>query len=323
MIRTNDHRRVRDVRGSGHGAVPASSSGCWIVRGEQLVGEDRFSGEERPTGTPSPNITGEGSTASDRGETVLSERDQARYARHIVLPGFGEEAQRKLRGSRVLVVGAGGLGSPVLLYLAAAGIGHLTIIDDDVVDESNLQRQVIHRQTDVGRPKALSAREAVQRLDPQLSAEAMVARLTADNALELCGDHDLVLDCTDNFATRYLASDAAEITGTPLVWGTILQYQGQLSVCWPGRGPMLRDLFPEVPAADSVPSAVVGGTFGPIVGQTGSMMATEAVKVLVGIGTPAVGRLVLLDALGVGTRTLSFAPDPDRAPVTRLGDGDR
>lgn len=322
MIRTNDHRRVRDVRGSGHGAVPASSSGCWIVRGEQLVGEDRFSGEERPTGTPSPNITGEGSTASDRGETVLSERDQARYARHIVLPGFGEEAQRKLRGSRVLVVGAGGLGSPVLLYLAAAGIGHLTIIDD-VVDESNLQRQVIHRQTDVGRPKALSAREAVQRLDPQLSAEAMVARLTADNALELCGDHDLVLDCTDNFATRYLASDAAEITGTPLVWGTILQYQGQLSVFWPGRGPMLRDLFPEVPAADSVPSAVVGGTFGPVVGETGSMMATEAVKVLTGIGTPAVGRLVLLDALGVGTRTLSFAPDPDRAPVTRLVDGGR
>jgi len=169
----------------------------------------------------------------------------------------------------------------------------------------------------------LSAREAVQRLDPQLSAEAMVARLTADNALELCGDHDLVLDCTDNFATRYLASDAAEITGTPLVWGTILQYQGQLSVFWPGRGPMLRDLFPEVPAADSVPSAVVGGTFGPVVGETGSMMATEAVKVLTGIGAPAVGRLVLLDALGVGTRTLSFAPDPDRAPVTQLVDGGR
>ena len=191
----------------------------------------------------------------DRGEVALCERDQARYARHIVLPGFGEEAQRKLRGSRVLVVGAGGLGSPVLLYLAAAGIGHLTIIDDDVVDESNLQRQVIHRQADVGRPKALSAREAVQ--------------------------------------------------------------------FWPGRGPMLRDLFPEVPAADSVPSAVVGGTFGPVVGETGSMMATEAVKVLAGIGTPAVGRLVLLDALGVGTRTLSFAPDPDRAPVTQLVDGGR
>ena len=158
------------------------------------MGGDRFSGEERSAGTSALNIAAEGSTASDRGEVVLSERDQARYARHIVLPGFGEQAQRQLRGSRVLVVGAGGLGSPVLLYLAAAGVGHLTIIDDDVVDESNLQRQVIHRQADVGRPKALSAREAVQRLDPQLSAEAMVARLTADNALELCGDHDLVLD---------------------------------------------------------------------------------------------------------------------------------
>lgn len=158
----------------------------------------------------------------------------------------------------------------------------------------------------------------MQRLNPHLVAEAVVARLGTDNALDLVKDHDLILDCTDNFTTRYLASDAAEITGTPLVWGTILQYQGQLSVFWPDRGPMLRDLFPEVPAADSVPSAVVGGTFGPVVGQVGSMMATEAVKVLTGIGTPAVGKLVVVDALGVGARTLSFAADPDRASVTQL-----
>lgn len=255
----------------------------------------------------------------DLGPTAsLINRDLIRYARHIVLPGFGQEAQRRLRDSRVLVVGAGGLGSPVLLYLSAAGVGHLTILDDDVVDESNLQRQVIHRQVDVGRPKALSAKDAVQRLNPYLVAEAIVARLGTDNALNLVKDHDLILDCTDNFTTRYLASDAAEITGTPLVWGTILQYQGQLSVFWPDRGPMLRDLFPEVPAADSVPSAVVGGTFGPVVGQVGSMMTTEAVKVLTGIGTPAVGKLVVVDALGVGTRTLSFAADPDRASVTQL-----
>ncbi|MBX7475098.1 HesA/MoeB/ThiF family protein, partial [Streptomyces sp. MAG02] len=165
--------------------------------------------------------------------TSLINRDLIRYARHIVLPGFGQEAQRRLRDSRVLVVGAGGLGSPVLLYLSAAGVGYLTILDDDVVDESNLQRQVIHRQADVGRPKALSAKDAVQRLNPYLVAEAVVARLGTDNALGLVKDHDLILDCTDNFTTRYLASDAAEITGTPLVWGTILQYQGQLSVFWP------------------------------------------------------------------------------------------
>ena len=251
-------------------------------------------------------------------ETSLTNRDLTRYARHIVLPGFGQDAQRRLRDSRVLVVGAGGLGSPALLYLSAAGVGHLTSLDDGVVDESNLQRQVIHRQADVGRPKAVSAKDAAHRLDPQLAVEAVVARLGTDNALDLVKDHDLILDCTDNFTTRYLASDAAEITGTPLVWGTILQYQGQLSVFWPDRGPMLRDLFPEVPAADSVPSAVVGGTFGPVVGQVGSMMATEAVKVLTGIGTPAVGKLVVVDALGVGARTLSFAADPDRASVTQL-----
>ena len=140
----------------------------------------------------------------DMGSTTsLINRDLIRYARHIVLPGFGQEAQRRLRDSRVLVVGAGGLGSPVLLYLSAAGVGHLTILDDDVVDESNLQRQVIHRQADVGRPKALSAKDAVQRLNPHLVAEAVVARLGTDNALDLVKDHDLILDCTDNFTTRY------------------------------------------------------------------------------------------------------------------------
>ena len=256
-------------------------------------------------------------------ETSLTNRDLTRYARHIVLPGFGQDAQRRLRDSRVLVVGAGGLGSPALLYLSAAGVSHLTILDDDVVDESNLQRQVIHRQADVGRPKAVSAKDAAHRLDPQLAVEAVVARLGTDNALGLVKDHDLVLDCTDNFTTRYLASDAAEITGTPLVWGTILRYQGQISVFWPGHGPMLRDLFPEIPAADSVPSSAVGGTFGPIVGQVGSMMAAEAIKVLTGVGAPSVGKLVVVDALDVGARTLSFAPDPDRKPVTRLPPSDR
>ena len=272
-----------------------------------------------PMGEAIPRAASGHNVVTDLGpRSLLTDRDLTRSARHIVLPGFGQEAQRRLQDSRVLVVGAGGLGSPVLLYLSAAGVGHLTILDDDVVDESNLQRQVIHRQADVGRPKALSAKDAAQRLDPHLLVEAIVARLGTDNALDLVKGHDVILDCTDNFATRYLACDAAEITGTPLVWGTILQYQGQLSVFWPGHGPMLRDLFPEVPAGDSVPSAAAGGTFGPVVGQVGSMMAAEAVKVLTGIGTPAVGKLIVIDALGVGTRTLSFTPDPDRASVTQL-----
>lgn len=248
----------------------------------------------------------------------LSDRDLRRYARHLTLPGFGAEGQRTLRASRVLVVGAGGLGSPALLYLAGAGVGHITIIDDDVVDESNLQRQVIHRESDIGRPKAESAADAVRRLDSEASVTAIVGRLSVDNAEELFATHDVVLDGADNFATRYLSSDAAELTGTPLVWATILQFTGQLSVFWPGHGPMLRDLYPDIPDPGSVPSCAAGGVLGAMVGQIGSMMVVEAIKVLTGVGKVAVGKLVLIDALEATTRTLSFAADPEREPVSGL-----
>lgn len=248
----------------------------------------------------------------------LSDRDLRRYARHLTLPGFGAEGQRTLRASRVLVVGAGGLGSPALLYLAGAGVGHITIIDDDVVDESNLQRQVIHRESDIGRPKAESAADAVRRLDSEASVTAIVGRLSVDNAEELFATHDVVLDGADNFATRYLSSDAAELTGTPLVWATILQFAGQLSVFWPGHGPMLRDLYPDIPDPGSVPSCAAGGVLGAMVGQIGSMMVVEAIKVLTGVGKVAVGKLVLIDALEATTRTLSFAADPEREPVSDL-----
>ena len=250
----------------------------------------------------------------------LSDRDLRRYARHLTLTGFGAQAQRQLRGSRVLVVGAGGLGSPALWYLAAAGVGHITIIDDDVVDESNLQRQVIHRESDIGRPKAESARDAVLRLDSAMSVTALVERLHAGNALKLFAEHDIVLDGADNFATRYLSSDAAEITGTPLVWATILQFGAQLSVFWPGRGPMLRDLFPDIPDPDWVPTCAAAGVLGAMVGQVGAMMVVEAVKVLTGVGTAAVGKLLLIDALGGETRSLRFDADPDREPVTSLAE---
>ena len=248
----------------------------------------------------------------------LSDRDLRRYARHLTLPGFGAEGQRILRASRVLVIGAGGLGSPALLYLAGAGVGHITIIDDDVVDESNLQRQVIHRESDIGRPKAESAADAVRRLDSEASVTAIVGKLSVDNAEELFATHDVVLDGADNFATRYLSSDTAELTGTPLVWATILQFAGQLSVFWPGRGPMLRDLYPDIPDPGSVPSCAAGGVLGAMVGQIGSMMVVEAIKVLTGVGKVAVGKLVLIDALEATTRTLSFAADPEREPVSDL-----
>lgn len=248
----------------------------------------------------------------------LSDRDLRRYARHLTLPGFGAEGQRTLRASRVLVIGAGGLGSPALLYLAGAGVGHITIIDDDVVDESNLQRQVIHRESDIGRPKAESAADAVRRLDSEASVTAIVGRLSVDNAEELFAAHDVVLDGADNFATRYLSSDAAELTGTPLVWATILQFAGQLSVFWPGHGPMLRDLYPDIPDPGSVPSCAAGGVLGAMVGQIGSMMVVEAIKVLTGVGKVGVGKLVLIDALEATTRTLSFAADPEREPVSGM-----
>ncbi|WP_049180882.1 ThiF family adenylyltransferase [Corynebacterium sp. 805_CJEI] len=248
----------------------------------------------------------------------LSDRDLRRYARHLTLPGFGAEGQRTLRASRVLVIGAGGLGSPALLYLAGAGVGHITIIDDDVVDESNLQRQVIHRESDIGRPKAESAADAVRRLDSEASVTAIVGRLSVDNAEELFAAHDVVLDGADNFATRYLSSDAAELTGTPLVWATILQFAGQLSVFWPGHGPMLRDLYPDIPDPGSVPSCAAGGVLGAMVGQIGSMMVVEAIKVLTGVGKVGVGKLVLIDALEATTRTLSFAADPEREPVSDM-----
>nr|WP_209373512.1 molybdopterin-synthase adenylyltransferase MoeB [Brevibacterium renqingii] len=249
---------------------------------------------------------------------TLNRDELARYARHLSLPGFGLEGQRRLRAASVLVIGAGGLGAPVLNYLAAAGIGSITIIDDDVVETSNLQRQVIHRSVDVARPKVDSAAEALRRLDPSLHVRTIEARLSPDNALDLFADHDVVLDGADNFATRYLSNDAAELTGTPLVWGTIFRFAGQVSTFVPGHGPMLRDLFPDIPDPDSVPNCAEGGVLGVLCGTVGSAMATEAIKLICGIGTPFIGRLLRYDALDGEYSTLRFSPDPERPAVTDL-----
>ena len=248
----------------------------------------------------------------------LTREELERYSRHLTLAQFGPEGQRRLKNARVLVVGAGGLGAPALQYLAAAGVGTLGVVDDDVVSVSNLQRQVIHTVGDVGRPKVDSAADAVARLNPLVTVRTHDTRLSTGNALEILGQYDLVLDGADNFATRYLVADAAELTGIPVVWGSILRFDGQVSVFWAGRGPVYRDLYPEAPPAGSVPSCAEGGVLGVLPATIGSVMATEALKLLTGLGAPLVGRVLVHDALAQTWRTLTVLPDPERQPVTDL-----
>ena len=248
----------------------------------------------------------------------LTREELERYSRHLTLAQFGPEGQRRLKNARVLVVGAGGLGAPALQYLAAAGVGTLGVVDDDVVSVSNLQRQVIHTVADVGRPKVDSAADAVARLNPLVTVRTHDTRLSTGNALEILGQYDLVLDGADNFATRYLVADAAELTGIPVVWGSILRFDGQVSVFWAGHGPVYRDLYPEAPPAGSVPSCAEGGVLGVLPATIGSVMATEALKLLTGLGAPLVGRVLVHDALAQTWRTLTVLPDPEREPVTDL-----
>ncbi|MEF3120048.1 molybdopterin-synthase adenylyltransferase MoeB [Kocuria flava] len=248
----------------------------------------------------------------------LTRAELERYARHLALPQVGPLGQRRLRRARVLVVGAGGLGAPVLQYLAAAGTGVLGIVDDDVVALSNLQRQVLHGTADVGRPKADSAAEAVARLDPGVHVRTHPVRLDADNAVALFSGYDLVVDGADNFATRYVVSDAAALAGIPCVWGSILRFEGQVSVFWAGRGPTYRDLYPEPPAPGEVPSCAEGGVIGALPGTIGAVMATEAVKLVTGAGEPLLGRVLLHDALAMTWRELRLAADPAAAPVTAV-----
>ncbi|GAB97125.1 adenylyltransferase/sulfurtransferase [Kineosphaera limosa] len=248
----------------------------------------------------------------------LTPTQSRRYARHAILPSIGIEGQRRLLAAKVLVIGAGGLGSPALLYLAAAGVGTIGVIDDDVVDESNLHRQVVHGVADVGRLKVESARDAIARIDPAITVIPHAQRLTVENALEIIGGYDLVLDGADNFATRYLVADACEISGTPCVWGSILRFDGQVSVFWPGRGAVYRDLFPDPPDPALVPSCAEAGVFGVLCAAIGAAMGTEAVKLITGVGRTLVGRLLIYDALEATWRELAIRPDPSRTPMTAL-----
>lgn len=248
----------------------------------------------------------------------LTREEIERYQRHLSLPGFGPDAQARMKAARALVIGAGGLGTPVLQYLAAAGIGTVGVVDDDLVDVSNLQRQLLHGTDDLGRAKVDSARDTVHRLNPFVRVVRHNERLTDANAVGLVGAYDLVLDGADNFATRYLVADAAEITGRPVVWGSILRFEGQVSVFWSTKGPAYRDLYPEPPDPGSVPSCAEGGVLGVLPGLVGTLMATEAIKLITGIGEVLLGRMLLVDALGARFRSLTVARDPDRVPVTSV-----
>jgi molybdopterin/thiamine biosynthesis adenylyltransferase/rhodanese-related sulfurtransferase len=240
---------------------------------------------------------------------ALSPAERRRYGRHLVIPEVGEAGQRKLKAAKVLLVGAGGLGSPLALYLAAAGVGRLGIVEFDTVDESNLQRQVLYGHPDVGRAKLDVARERLHAINPHVTVEPHAERLTASNALALIEGYDVVADGSDNFACRYLVNDACVRLGKPDVWGAISRFEGQLSVFWAARGPCYRCLFPEPPPPGVVPSCAEAGVLGILPGIVGCLQANEVVKLLLGIGEPMIGRLLVFDALGLRFRELKLRKD--------------
>ena len=252
--------------------------------------------------------------------SAVTDEQSARYARHLTLPEVGPEGQRLLSEASILVVGAGGLGSPALLYLAAAGIGRIGVIDDDSVDLSNLQRQILHGTAAIGEAKVTSAERRLGDLNPEVAVEAHETRLVAGNALEVIGGYDLVIDGSDNFSTRYLIGDACEILGKPWVFGSIHRFEGQVTTFNLDGGPNYRDLFPEAPPAELAPNCAEAGVLGVLPGIIGSIQATEAIKIILGVGEPLSGRLLVIDALGMGMRSLSYSHDPSRATVTELSE---
>jgi len=252
----------------------------------------------------------------------LTRDEVRRYSRHLIIPDVGMDGQKRLKNARVLVIGAGGLGSPALLYLAAAGVGTLGIVDFDTVDESNLQRQVIHGQSDIGKSKAESARESITEVNPLVTVVVHDVRLDNDNVLDIFAGYDLILDGTDNFATRYLVNDAAVLSGKPYVWGSIFRFEGQVSVFWAEQGPQYRDLYPSPPPPGMVPSCAEGGVLGVLCASIGSIMVTEAIKLITGIGEPLIGRLMVYDALEMSYKTLKLRKDPHGEPITGLIDYD-
>ena len=257
------------------------------------------------TATDSPPVT-----SPNDDLPTLGADEVLRYSRHLIIPDVGLTGQRRLKNARVLLVGAGGLGSPLALYLAAAGVGTLGLVDYDVVDLTNLQRQVLHGTKDVGRPKLASATERIRDVNPHVNVEGFETRLTSANALEILRDFDVVVDGTDNFPTRYLTNDACVLLGKPNVYGSIFRFEGQASVFATADGPCYRCLFPEPPPPGLVPSCAEGGVLGVLPGLIGTIQATETIKLLLGIGEPLIGRLLLVDALSTRFRTVNLRRDP-------------
>jgi adenylyltransferase/sulfurtransferase len=250
----------------------------------------------------------------------LSVDEVRRYSRHLIIPDVAMTGQKRLKNAKVLVVGAGGLGSPALMYLAAAGVGTLGVVDFDIVDESNLQRQIIHGQSDIGSSKAESARASVREINPLITVNVHETRLDNDNVLDIFSQYDLILDGTDNFATRYLVNDACVILNKPYVWGSIYRFDGQVSVFWNEYGPNYRDLYPDPPPPGMVPSCAEGGVLGVLCASIGSVMVNEAIKLITGIGEPLVGRLLVFDALEMSWREIKVRKDPNTAEITELID---
>src|SRR3990172_6467494 len=259
-------------------------------------------------------VGGNGAPTARNGAVTLSNDEILRYSRHLIMPEVGMEGQQRLKAARVLCVGAGGLGSPLTLSRAAAGVGTLGLVDHDVVDYTNLQRQILHGTADVGRPKLTSASEKLRAINPYLNIEAFETRLTSENALEIVRRFDVVVDGTDTFPPRYLVNDACVLTGKPNVYGSIFRFDGQVSVFASGDGPCYRCLYPEPPPPGLVPSCAEGGVLGILPGLVGVMQATEAVKLILGKGQPLVGRLLLVDALGMRFRELKLRKNP-QCPV--------
>jgi molybdopterin/thiamine biosynthesis adenylyltransferase/rhodanese-related sulfurtransferase/molybdopterin converting factor small subunit len=254
----------------------------------------------------------EGAASRDDASSLpsLSNDEIARYSRHLIMPEVGMEGQRRLKAARVLMIGTGGLGAPTGMYLAAAGVGTLGVVDFDVVDASNLQRQIVHGTKDVGRPKIESARDRLNDINPNVKIEAYETRLTSENAIELFREYDMVVDGTDNFPTRYLVNDACVLTGKPNVYGSIFRFEGQASVFWAARGACYRCLYPEPPPPGLVPSCAEGGVLGVLPGIVGAIQANEAIKLILGGGEPLINRLLLFDAWKLRFRELKLRKDP-------------
>jgi adenylyltransferase/sulfurtransferase len=292
----------------------------------RYLGKDATATKDGDTLSLVPSIAGGSALAAPPGEATLSKEEILRYSRHLIIPEVGIEGQQKLKAAKVLLVGTGGLGAPLGLYLAAAGVGKIGLVDFDTVDFTNLQRQVIHFTSDVGRKKLDSAAEKMKAINPYVEIARHEVALTSENALDILKDYDLVVDGTDNFPTRYLVNDACVLLGKPNVYGSIFRFEGQATVFAYEGGPCYRCLYPEPPPPGLVPSCAEGGVLGILPGTIGLIQATETVKLILGIGEPLVGRLLLYDALGMRFRELKLRKNPecpvcgDHPTVTRLID---